>query len=586
MSEDKLLQAEILELLAQEYDKNPHQNIRKESLLENLDLKSNELEGLILRLESKGIVKLTRYIGGWYVRLSPIGYEYYIDLLEKTEKESSTQIGQQTLVPIKKELQFFADELEKLKKSQDYAKAISVKAKLQDHLRTLELTTTDLRILQNALDDLARCLAHMIHYDKYDEKSSNEIYKAFENLNYNLSLFIKSPIPLRKKSTTTQIQSYQKDVVKSPLGIKTHSKRYDVFICHASEDKKLVADPLAEKLRDLGLVVWYDKFSLGWGDKLMKKINEGILNSKLGIIIFSHKFFEKKWAQLELDGLVERLNLDERELLPLRYNLSVEELKEYLPILSGILSRSWEDGIDNLSKEILEIVNPPNEVITETSQIKISDEDKKMLKNEIYIPLYNKMKKFDADPSNLLEIPPNPWLDLEPYQILKVEKDIKDLFAEYKVELEKWKKMFIEIDGGFETNKRVLGNLIAPAFMKAGLLNERGMIILDESSSQEPQHWIDAFKVIIFDNTITDGKTLLKKLDEHCARTNSGMKRYLLYWEQHYPQIFDLIAESLPELWKKLRIEKVTHSELAQQRELLSKKISDIVSALEEKVKN
>ena len=35
---------------------------------------------------------------------------------------------------------------------------------------------------------------------------------------------------------------------------------YDVFIAHASEDKEAVARPLANALRNAGLVVWYDEF--------------------------------------------------------------------------------------------------------------------------------------------------------------------------------------------------------------------------------------------------------------------------------------------------------------------------------------
>ena len=44
------------------------------------------------------------------------------------------------------------------------------------------------------------------------------------------------------------------------------SDKYDTFICHASEDKEVVARPLAEALRRYGLNIWYDDFSLHTGD--------------------------------------------------------------------------------------------------------------------------------------------------------------------------------------------------------------------------------------------------------------------------------------------------------------------------------
>ena len=72
-----------------------------------------------------------------------------------------------------------------------------------------------------------------------------------------------------------------------------HRKKWDVFICHASEDKEEIADPLANKLTRLGIKVWYDKFRLRWGNRLMKQIDRGLVNSKYGIVILSCSFFDK-----------------------------------------------------------------------------------------------------------------------------------------------------------------------------------------------------------------------------------------------------------------------------------------------------
>jgi hypothetical protein len=37
---------------------------------------------------------------------------------------------------------------------------------------------------------------------------------------------------------------------------------WDVFISHASDDKEAFVDPLARRLRQLTVRVWYDKFVL------------------------------------------------------------------------------------------------------------------------------------------------------------------------------------------------------------------------------------------------------------------------------------------------------------------------------------
>jgi len=63
------------------------------------------------------------------------------------------------------------------------------------------------------------------------------------------------------------------------------AKQYDVFICHASDDKEDFVRPLATALRDLGASVWYDEFSLEIGDSISQKIDKGIANSRFGIVL-------------------------------------------------------------------------------------------------------------------------------------------------------------------------------------------------------------------------------------------------------------------------------------------------------------
>lgn len=134
-------------------------------------------------------------------------------------------------------------------------------------------------------------------------------------------------------------------------------KQWDVFISHASEDKETVAKPFAEKLRSLDLNVWYDEFSLKWGKSLRKSIDEGLSNSLFGIVILSKVFFQKKWTQIELDGLISIMtSTGQDNILPLRYEISNEEVAEVSPTLAGIFSRSWDEGIEKLAIEVKDLV--------------------------------------------------------------------------------------------------------------------------------------------------------------------------------------------------------------------------------------
>lgn len=139
--------------------------------------------------------------------------------------------------------------------------------------------------------------------------------------------------------------------------IRLLSLEHDVFICHASEDKNAIARPLAEKLVSIGVRVWYDEFSLKWGDKLMSSITKGLKSSKFGIVIFSPSFFGKKWTQMELDALIELSSPGENKILPLLHDLTHEQLAEQQPMLTGIVSRSTTMGVDALASEIKNLVD-------------------------------------------------------------------------------------------------------------------------------------------------------------------------------------------------------------------------------------
>lgn len=98
---------------------------------------------------------------------------------------------------------------------------------------------------------------------------------------------------------------------------------YDVFICHANEDKESFVRPLAQELLKSHLEVWYDEFSLIVGDSLREAIDKGLAKSRFGIVVLSPNFFRKKWPQRELNGLVAReMNEPMNLILPVWHNIS------------------------------------------------------------------------------------------------------------------------------------------------------------------------------------------------------------------------------------------------------------------------
>ena len=128
---------------------------------------------------------------------------------------------------------------------------------------------------------------------------------------------------------------------------------YDVFISHASEDKKDFVDPLVEALQNEGIRVWYDTLEMQWGKSLREQIDNGIKRSKFAILVLSKHFFEKKWPQRELDGILVKQDITGACPLPIWYNLSYEDVYKFSPILAGVFSLPTDtNSIEDICKAL------------------------------------------------------------------------------------------------------------------------------------------------------------------------------------------------------------------------------------------
>ena len=131
---------------------------------------------------------------------------------------------------------------------------------------------------------------------------------------------------------------------------------WDVFICHASEDKDNFVRPLAAALRGSGISVWYDEFSLTLGDSLRRSIDRGLKESRFGVVVLSPSFFEKHWPQVELDGLAQRETSGDKVILPIWHNVNHAAVMGYSPPLADRLAIESNKGLEAVSREILRAI--------------------------------------------------------------------------------------------------------------------------------------------------------------------------------------------------------------------------------------
>ena len=128
--------------------------------------------------------------------------------------------------------------------------------------------------------------------------------------------------------------------------------RRDLFISHASEDNDWVG-PLAVALRAEGLDIWYDEYEFQIGDNVRTKIDQGLLRSRYGLVVFSPTFFEKFWPQYELDGLFARQSAGEPVILPIWHRLTMAEISQRSLSLTNIFAlNSFTDSVEVIARKI------------------------------------------------------------------------------------------------------------------------------------------------------------------------------------------------------------------------------------------
>ncbi|HEY5022579.1 MAG TPA: toll/interleukin-1 receptor domain-containing protein, partial [Gemmatimonadaceae bacterium] len=111
--------------------------------------------------------------------------------------------------------------------------------------------------------------------------------------------------------------------------------KYDVFVSHASEDTEGFVEPLVGELKRCGVSSWYDRERISHGDSIIRRMNEGLRNSRCGVIVASPDYFGKMFTEPELDALLMRVLADEqRKVIAVLYRMGQRELAEANPILA------------------------------------------------------------------------------------------------------------------------------------------------------------------------------------------------------------------------------------------------------------
>ena len=163
----------------------------------------------------------------------------------------------------------------------------------------------------------------------------------------------------RINQLTSQLNTQSVVMEQHHIYADINVEEYDVFISHASEDKEGIADALFYELESRGVKVWYDAMSIQWGDSLRSKIDDGLRNSRFGIVILSNDYIRKGWTQYELDGLFQREMTDGKTILPIWHKITKDEVQLFSQTLAGrkALNTSMMSA-EEIAEELVRLLPP------------------------------------------------------------------------------------------------------------------------------------------------------------------------------------------------------------------------------------
>lgn len=130
----------------------------------------------------------------------------------------------------------------------------------------------------------------------------------------------------------------------------------DVFLCHAWDDRQGVAKDLHDLLVAAGVKVWFSEKDLGLGVPMMRAIDKGLANSRIGLVLVTpallNRLPKEGIADKELSAL-----LAGNQLVPIVHNTTYVDLRNVSPLLA---SRSGldtgEDSMEVVAIKIAELV--------------------------------------------------------------------------------------------------------------------------------------------------------------------------------------------------------------------------------------
>lgn len=134
------------------------------------------------------------------------------------------------------------------------------------------------------------------------------------------------------------------------------AESYDLFLCHAWDDRRGIATELHDLLEAHDVSVWFSERDIILGQPFMREIDKGLAKTRIGLVLITPAFLKRiasgGVSEKELSELLAR-----DLLIPVAHRVTYDEIRAISPLLGSRNGLSTdEDSIEDIAKKIAELV--------------------------------------------------------------------------------------------------------------------------------------------------------------------------------------------------------------------------------------
>lgn len=155
--------------------------------------------------------------------------------------------------------------------------------------------------------------------------------------------------PVQVQSLTPVREAVERVAVQQP-------DLRDCFLCHAWPDRQGTAKELDDALKAVGVKTWFSELDLGLGVPMIRTIDRGLANSRIGLVLVTPNFIKGLPNQGVADKELSALLAGNR-LVPIVHETTYDELRNVSPLLASRTGLDTkEDTMAEVAAKIAELV--------------------------------------------------------------------------------------------------------------------------------------------------------------------------------------------------------------------------------------